>query len=230
VNTRFIFFDLDHTLWDYERNADETLEHMFIHFNLQQIAEGDAALFKQIYHEVNRRMWSEYDRGLITKETLRHQRFVEVLLRMKVPAHEVPNGMWEMFLELCPQKTHLMPGAIETLQYLSNRYPMGIITNGFERTQHVKIQSSGLSPFFKEVVTSEALGIPKPRPEIFHEMLARFDAKASECIMIGDNELNDVQGALNAGIESIHYHPHTPKCSSLAKMCIQELLELKKLL
>lgn len=230
MTIRYLFFDLDHTLWDYDRNADETLEHLYVHYRLAELVKGDAEEFKTLYHEVNRRMWREYDRGLISKEFLRHHRFEETLVRMGAPREEIPHDMWEMFLEICPTKTHLMEGALETLQNFAGVAEMGVITNGFERTQHIKMKSSGIAQYFNHVITSEALGIPKPNPEIFHEMMRRFGAKPEECVMIGDNEENDIIGAANAGIPGVHYHPSEHVGSPHARWRIQHLRELEKVL
>lgn len=225
---RCLFFDLDHTLWDFEKNAEGSLMDLHEKHNLHQydISPVD---FVSKYSEINHAMWRLYHRGTIDKEYLRTQRFIQTFEFFKVPVHQIPNNLWDEYLELLPSRTHLMEGCIELLEYLKPKYPMTIITNGFKEVQHQKMTNSKLLPYFQHMVISEDVGHQKPASEIFEFALKVNNCKPQEVLMIGDNVEADIQGAKNAGIDSVFFNPMGLPDSVGATFEIQHLLELKKL-
>ncbi len=225
----YLFFDLDHTLWDFERNAAESLKDLHLKHNLirHEISAHDFVLK---YTEINHAMWRQYHKGEIDKEFLRAQRFIQTFQYFKVPEKEIPDHLWDEYLELLPHRTHLMEGCIELLDYLNPKYKMTIITNGFKEVQHEKMRNSKLLDYFNYLVISEDVGHQKPAKQIFEHAMQLNNCKNHEVLMIGDNMEADIQGAKNAGIDSVFYNPFSSTDTVGATYEIQSLLELKRIL
>ena len=204
---KHIFFDLDHTLWDFKTNSRLTLAEIFEHFKLGDLGVNSVDLFIEVYEKYNHRMWGEYRSGKMSKETLRVERFRQSLSHVGVKDKKLSLQIGDFYVENSPIKTGLFPNTIEVLTELNSRYDMHIITNGFEEIQDVKLSRSGLTPFFNKIITSENAGTKKPHPAIFNYSLKQADAKASESVMIGDNQLVDVEGAMKMGIDAVFFNP-----------------------
>ncbi|MBX2964091.1 MAG: YjjG family noncanonical pyrimidine nucleotidase [Cyclobacteriaceae bacterium] len=202
-----VFFDLDHTLWDYDKNSYETLVELYEQYELH--AQGIDAFpkFHQHFKEVNQQLWHLYDHGKITSEVIRRERFVQILEKSKVQNDELAIKLSEHYLHACPQKGYLIPHALEILDYLSDRYSLTVITNGFEDIQRIKILTSKIESFFDHIVTSQKAGFKKPSPEIFQYAMDVNGIESTACIMIGDNLLTDIAGAQNAAIDTILFNP-----------------------
>jgi len=199
-----LFFDLDHTLWDFETNARQTLSDLYELNTLQARGIDDFAVFFERYSYHNTRLWDRYTKGFIKQDELRWKRMWLALLDFKLADEHLSRQLALQFLEHLPGKKELFPYTIEILSYLKEKkYRMHLITNGFEKVQHSKIQSSNLHSFFEEVITSEGSNSLKPNKEIFDYALSRTGAKAEESIMIGDNLDADIQGGINAGMDTI---------------------------
>ncbi len=225
-----LFFDLDHTLWDHHRNANETLKDLFVDYDFDQNWEFTADQFTATFHQVNFQLWDRYRQGSINQDFIRKERFPKVMAQLGVAKSEVPEGLAEEYLQRCPRKPHLMPYTLEILDYLMERYSMSIITNGFSEIQETKLSCSGLSPYFSTVVTSEVAGKLKPHPQIFNFALSMVRASGSECIMIGDNPVADIAGARSAGIDQIYYDPANLNEADRSTFRVDCLTQLKDLL
>jgi putative hydrolase of the HAD superfamily len=202
---KHLFFDLDHTLWDFDANARATLQQLHIDLDLVSKGIHDFDLFYQNYLVHNEKLWARYRNGYIKQEELRLKRMWLTLLDFKIADEALARQLNELFLQLLPGRTILFPDTKEVLQYLLDKgYRLHLITNGFEETQHSKLKYSGLAPFFKEVITSEGSNSLKPQKEIFDYALEKAGARVEESIMIGDSLEIDVAGALNAGMDAIH--------------------------
>jgi putative hydrolase of the HAD superfamily len=202
---KHLFFDLDHTLWDFDANARETLQHLHIELNLAGKGVHDFDLFHRNYLAHNLKLWERYRKGQIKQEELRTKRMSLTLLDFKIADDILATEMGEIFLQLLPTRTILFPDTKEVLQYLTGKgYELHLITNGFEKTQHSKLATSGLNGFFKKVITSEGSNSMKPEKEIFDYALNSANAKAHESIMIGDALDIDIAGAMNAGMDQVH--------------------------
>lgn len=199
-----LFFDLDHTLWDFETNAKETLYDLYLQHNL--IARGitDFDLFFRQYSFHNERLWGKYTKGLIKQDELRWKRMWLALLDYKIADEALSRQLSVDFLNLLPTKKNLFPYTIEILDYLAGKnYAMHLVTNGFEAVQYNKIRNSNLQHYFKKVITSEASNSLKPHKEIFDFALQKAGATTEQSIMIGDNQDADIQGGINAGLDTI---------------------------
>ncbi|MBS1510883.1 MAG: YjjG family noncanonical pyrimidine nucleotidase [Bacteroidetes bacterium] len=199
-----LFFDLDHTLWDFDANAKATLTDLFAQFELDKKVAAPFEDFyrKYLYH--NEILWDKYHNGLITSDELKWKRMWRTLLDFKIGDEVLSKQLSAGFLEILPTKKLLFPHTIELLEYLlSKKYTLHLITNGFEKTQWNKINNSGLAQYFTHMITSEASNSLKPKKEIFEYALEKAGANLKESIMIGDNLDADIQGAINAGMDSV---------------------------
>jgi len=201
---RHLFFDLDHTLWDFEANARATLEALYSNLQLEARGINDFELFYRNYLAHNEKLWERYRKGYIKQDELRVKRMWLSLLDFKIADDELSRTMSVQFLDLLPTRTILFPGTKEILTYLAGKgYTLHLITNGFEKTQHSKLKHSGLDSFFKEVITSEGSNSLKPNKEIFEYALRKTCAQLHESIMIGDTPDVDILGAKNAGMDQV---------------------------
>jgi len=228
---KHLFFDLDHTLWDFDANARVTLEQL--HLDLQLVDKGihDFDLFYKNYLAHNEKLWERYRNGYIKQEELRIKRMWLTLLDFKVANDALARQLSELFLQLLPTRTLLFPDTKEVLQYLTDKgYQLHLITNGFEATQHSKLKSSGLDVFFKNVITSEGSNSLTPQKEIFDYALNKAEAKLEESIMIGDSIEVDIAGAIAAGIDQVHVNYNGMKQSLRPTYTVTALKELKEFL
>jgi putative hydrolase of the HAD superfamily len=205
VKYKHLFFDLDHTLWDFEANARATLLELYTELNLEERGVNDFELFYKNYLAHNEKLWERYRNGFIKQEELRVKRMWLSLLDFKIADESLANEMSTRFLDMLPTRTILFPYTKEILQWLRDKgYILHLITNGFEKTQHNKLLYSGLTAFFNEIITSEGSNSLKPNKEIFEFALDKCCADKAECIMIGDSIEVDIIGAMNAGIDQVY--------------------------
>jgi putative hydrolase of the HAD superfamily len=208
TNTKDIFFDLDHTIWDFDKNAEETLQELFFKFKFDNLFQHRTAdRFIEVYTANNHRVWNLYHHGKIDKPTLRKMRFADTFIELGVDPDLFPVEFEDEYLAICPTKTNLFPNALETLNYLQNKYNLHLISNGFKEACQSKLKHSNLTPYFKTIVISELFGVNKPDPRIFEHALSNGEATKEYSVMIGDNIDADVRGALNVGMDAIFFNP-----------------------
>jgi len=201
---KHLFFDLDHTLWDFDTNAKNTLTEIYTEFglHLKVTPEFDEFYKRYLYH--NEILWDRYQKGFISADELKWKRMWRTLLDFKIGDETLSKNLSARFLEILPTKKEVFPYTFEILQYLKEKeYHIHLITNGFERTQWSKIRNSGLDKFITHVITSEGSNSLKPKKEIFEFALQKATANLPESIMIGDNLDADIQGAMNAGMDTV---------------------------
>jgi putative hydrolase of the HAD superfamily len=224
-----LFFDLDHTLWDFEKNSEETIQHLFEAFELNRYGFSCTDFFRK-YSYVNKRLWRLFNAGKVNQEQLRQTRFNKTLRDLGVPQSEIPFELEKEYLRICPTKAGVFPFTHETLTYLKSKYELHIITNGFKDSQALKISSSNLHSYFGELVTSECTGFAKPDKRIFQHALERTNSMAKNCLMIGDNLEADILGAQQAGIDQVFFNPEKKKHPLKATFEINCLSELQEIL
>jgi len=201
---KHLFFDLDHTLWDFDANAKDALTEVYAIFNLAEKNILPFDLFYEKYLHHNQILWDRYHHGYITAEELKWKRMWRTLLEFKNGNEKLAREMSDKFLEILPIKKKLFPYAIEILEYLSSKnYQLHLITNGFEKTQWSKIKHSGIENYFINVITSETSNSLKPQKEIFEYAMKKSGATLNESIMLGDNLDADILGAINAGMDCV---------------------------
>jgi YjjG family noncanonical pyrimidine nucleotidase len=200
-----VFFDLDHTLWDYETNSEEALHELFHKYKL------GPAPFKEFFSSfvtINTAIWNDYDRGLIGRDVIRNERFDRIFKSIVIDDYELSLEFSAEYIMLSPKKSNLVPHAKDVLDYLLPQYSLYIITNGFEEIQSTKLASSGIAEYFKAVVTSARAGCKKPEKGIFDFALRENGFDCGESIMIGDNLLTDIAGGRNACIDTVYFNPY----------------------
>jgi putative hydrolase of the HAD superfamily len=227
-----VFFDLDHTLWDFEKNSRETLYDLYHELELSAVGIPLFDQFHSTYHHHNNIFWDRFRKGFITREELRWKRMWRTLLDYKITNETLARTLSERYLEILPTKKNLFHDTIEVLDYLKGKgYPLHLITNGFEKTQHAKLRNSGINPYFSQIITSEAAGIMKPHAAIFEYAIKKAGTTAEHSIMIGDTLDADIEGGNNAGMDTVYFNPSVPpEGNIIPTYVISSLSELKKIL
>ena len=231
MNPRPLFFDLDHTLWDFETNSRLALRAGHEAVGLVDKGVTDVEAWIASYEKANDWCWAQFRAGLMDKATLRSERFKLAFEGLGLtPDKDTSRALGEHYIETSPYQTALFPGAIEVLETLKARgHRMVVLTNGFEEVQHIKVKNSGLKPFFSEVYTSDALGVKKPNPQAFELAATRSGLPMdASIVMIGDSMESDVDGAQNVGWDAVHFNPHGPMESRAWRTvrALHELLDL----
>jgi putative hydrolase of the HAD superfamily len=227
---RHIFFDLDHTLWDFDANAKESLSELYEYFSLEARFIFPFELFYNTYLKHNAILWERFEKGFITSEELKWKRMWRTLLDFKIGDEKLAKEMSAKFLEILPTKKRVFEYTFEILDYLKEKgYSIHLITNGFEKTQWSKLNNSRLAGYFTHVITSEASNSMKPQKEIFDYALRKTNGHVGECIMIGDNPAADIKGAINVGMDTIFVNHGKTDCSPESTYVIFHLKELESI-
>jgi YjjG family noncanonical pyrimidine nucleotidase len=226
TNITDVFFDLDHTLWDFEKNSALAFEKVFekntININLDD--------FLHFYIPINLKFWEQYRKEEINQQQLRYGRLKETFDLVKIEINDdVINLLSSEYIHYLPQFNYLFEDTIEVLDYLKSKYNLHIITNGFHEVQAGKIKNSNIEHYFKTITNSEMAGVKKPNPKIFEYALSLTNVTKENSIMIGDCIEADVQGALNFGMDAIHFNEHKTEIPNHIKQ-INYLIELKNYL
>jgi putative hydrolase of the HAD superfamily len=231
LSYKHIFFDLDHTLWDFDTNAKASLTDIYGEFCLAEKVTQDFDTFYQKYLHHNKILWERYQNGFITAEELKWRRMWRTMMEFKVGDEVLAKNISARFLEILPVKDGMFPHAYEILEYLKNKdYQIHLITNGFEKTQWSKIRNSKIDHFFTHVITSEASNSMKPEKEIFDFAMNQSGALLHESIMIGDNLDADIQGAMNAGMDNVFVNHIDVTTDKKPTYIITHLKELESIL
>ncbi|MBC8147364.1 MAG: noncanonical pyrimidine nucleotidase, YjjG family [Bacteroidetes bacterium] len=201
---KHLFFDLDRTLYDFDKNAYHTFKDIYSMFDLKAKGVEDFNEFYKIYNHHNNELWDLYRKEEIAKEKLSYYRFELTLNHFGVNHIQLAKSIGKEYVTLSPKKTKLFPHCRETLDKLHPHFEMHIITNGFEEVQFAKLKNTDLMKYFDKIITSERAGIKKPTAEIFEYSLIQAGAKANESIVIGDDLNVDIIGARNVGIDQVY--------------------------
>ncbi len=213
-----IFFDLDNTLWDFEQNSRNAMFVTFQWFKLEAVADFNR--FFDAYTKHNHSLWESYRKNEVVKKDLTYLRFHQTFSELGVNGVDAVE-MNAFYLKEMPEQRILTKDAIPLLEYLKRKgYQLNIITNGFREVQLKKIETSGLKPYFKKVYISEDIKSPKPSREIFEYAVKSSNAKKISSIMIGDDWEVDVLGAVNFGIDAVHFQNN--RCQKLIKVSNSE--------
>lgn len=229
MHYKHLFFDLDHTIWDFDKNAEETLNELYHTYNLRDLGLHSPDRFIEVYTHNNHQLWAEYHVGKITKQKLRETRFSKTFIDLGLSPNLIPQQFEDDYVNICPTKTNLFPKAHETLGYLKERYSLHLISNGFKESTELKVSKNGLNQYFENVVISEVVGFNKPDKAIFNHALTLANAGISESIMIGDSLEADIRGAQDYGMKAIYFNPERkeiPEDVDQEIACLSELMTL----
>ena len=220
---RYILFDLDRTLWDFDTNAKNNIFTLLDRFNVTSDKQG----FFDNYDRINHALWAEYEKGIITKDTLKGERFYRTLKLYGIDDRNIAQQIGDEYLRQMPLQKALMPNAMEVLTELKRRgCKMAIITNGFKEVQHKKLEISGIAGFFDTVMISEEQGVSKPCPVIFKRALNAIGGNKESAIMVGDDFANDIEGAMIFGIDQFFYNYRSIPCDGSPTYNSNDLSEL----
>ncbi len=225
-----IFFDLDHTLWDFDKNAEETLNELYFTYQLADLGLNSCDIFIETYTKNNHQLWADYHLGKITKEALRETRFKKTFLDLGLDESAIPFQFEDDYVNICPTKLNLFPHTHEALSYLQQKYTLHLISNGFKESTEYKVKNTNLTPYFQNVIISEVVGINKPDKAIFQYAIDKANASTQQSLMIGDSIEADVRGALNFGMDAIYFNPHFAEIPHDVSWHINHLEELTRIL
>jgi putative hydrolase of the HAD superfamily len=201
-----LLLDLDNTLWDFDANAEEALSVLFHKHHLHLRSRHSVHHFIERYKAINKTYWKRYEANEVSKDELRVARFTDTFLELGIPLVEHPENIWEEYLEICPVMTRMMPGALTFLAEMKVYFVLGLVTNGFDKTQNLKINTTGINEYIDFMVTSESFGIAKPDPAIFAHAVRLANGTNETSFYLGDTWDTDVVGGLNAGIKTAWYN------------------------
>jgi len=223
-----VFFDLDHTLWDFDANSrlafKKVLEKNQIDLHIDD--------FCTIYKPINKKYWEEYSQGKKNKQEVKLGRLEDTFrnLQINTDSSFIENFAKD-YLFFLKEEKNLIDGSIEILDYLKDKYKLHILTNGFIEIQESKIRNAGLTKYFDQIISSEETGKQKPHPEVFKYALNKANTYAHKSVMIGDNFKSDILGARNMGMHVIHFDMHREnEVDSKIISKVNHLLEIKTLL
>lgn len=227
---KHIFFDLDHTLWDFETNSNQTLFELVSKYEIDKVPGFDFDECVSMFHEANYKFWNAFNRDEITAEQLRHYRFDHSFSKYDFNKDAIRDQFNEDYLSLCPYKPNLMPQAKDILEFLYSEYfNLYILTNGFEHVQLLKLTSSQVFHYFEDVFTIKDFGFKKPHPQYFKHVLHSINASPHDCLMVGDSLEIDILPAMALGIDGVWYNPKKAEGIRKPTCEIVDLLELKEL-
>ncbi len=206
---KHVFFDLDRTLWDFEKSAAQAFDEIYKIHGLKDKGVISATEFHNAYTIHNNKLWDQYRNGEIKKEVLRGLRFKLTLGDFGINDDILGEKIGDDYVRLSPLLVNLFPYAIEILEYLYPKYKLHIITNGFAEVQAVKLSESGMRRFFDQIITSEEAGVKKPDSKIFNFAFDKSGAKPINSIMIGDDYEVDIIGAKEVGMDQIFFDPYS---------------------
>lgn len=201
-----IFIDLDDTLWAFTENARDTFEEMYHQYRFERYFQSFDH-FMELYVPKNLELWDLYGRHEISKDELNARRFSYPLLQVGVDDPALVKAYSDGFFAAIPYKRKLMPHAMEALEYLSGKYRLYILSNGFRELQEQKMRSAGILHYFRKIVLSEDIGAHKPFPAIFNFAMSATQSEFRTSLMIGDNWKNDIVGAREVGMGQGYYCP-----------------------
>lgn len=218
-----IFFDLDHTLWDFDKNSEHAFDRIF----KEKHPDVSTTQFVKVYAPINQACWKLYQVDLISHDELRYKRLKDSFDALGIEMSDAQiNQMAIDYIEYLPLNNQLFEGAIELLDYLQPKYQLHIITNGFAEVQYKKLENSGIAGYFNSVTNSEMAGVKKPHPKIFEHALSVANTTKERSVMIGDCIDADVKGALSFGMDAIYFNEQKKEVPADVKQ-VHHLLELK---
>ena len=231
---RYLLFDLDRTLWDFDENAKRAIFYLLDRYDPHgnSLYDGDKEEFFRKYEEINYTLWSEYEAGKITREELRAARFYKTFLLYGYDNQEMSTRIDIEYLQRMSQETALMPGALEVLKRSKEAgCKIALISNGFKEVQTNKVRTSGIGEYIDLLMTSEEAGVHKPSPAIFRITLSQlYDGPLSDIrrqtLMIGDDFTNDIEGAQIFGIDQFFYNYRNIPCNGGPTYMSDNLLDI----
>lgn len=228
MNIKNIFIDLDRTLWDFDANSKETIQELFLKYKVNEKSNFEE--FFLVYKNINDKLWEDYRNKQIEKDILIWKRFYLSQKHFGIENIDIAKNFGEDYLTISPQKTKLIPYAIEILEYLHKSYNIFLVTNGFKEVQYLKIKNTNLEQYFDKVFTSEEVGCNKPNPCYFDFVIEKTKSNPAESVMIGDDINVDIIGAKAKGLKTIWCNFSNASSKDSPDFEVKSLLEIKNIL
>ena len=226
-----IFFDLDNTLWDFDKSSILAFDKIYDIFNLINYGIPSASHFHHTYFEHNNRLWELYRQGKIDKDFLKFERFRLPLKDYGIVDENLATDLGESYTDYAARLVALVPNTMEVLSYLKEKkYNIHLITNGFLEVQSIKMEASGLDKMIDNSFVSEVVGFKKPDHRIFHHAMEKVGASLKECVMIGDDLSVDIIPAQEIGMTHIYFNRKKISHNEKLDYEIKDLIEIKEIL
>jgi putative hydrolase of the HAD superfamily len=226
---KHIFIDLDRTIYDFDKSTHDTFSELFDKFGLYDRGVPFEKFF-ELYKQNNVALWEQYREGKITKKFLNVHRFDITFKEFGINDRAFAGRFASDYLLNSPLKRALFPNVKEVLEYLTEKYTLHIITNGFEEVQKTKLEANDLNKYFATVTTSEEAQAKKPKKEIFELAFKKAKAKPEECLMIGDDMEVDIIGAKAVGMDGMFCNYNNLSLNGAVTFEIKEFIEIKEIL
>ncbi len=238
-NYRYLLFDADNTVFDFTRAEYlafmDTCSLCALVCRNGETLTWSEPLYRQ-YAVINDDLWKGFERGEVTLDFLKIERFRRLLVENGAPddALTLENAvrLRDMYMEKLGEQTCLVDGAEEICRKLAARYPLYLITNGISRTQRARFDQSALKPYFKGLFISEEIGVSKPHPAYFDHVLHEIGCgDKSAYLVIGDSLSSDCAGAVGYGLDICYFNPQNKPAGALPlTYTIRRLAELEDIL
>lgn len=217
-----VLLDADNTLLDFEATERQALRR-----SLEQRGVPFNGEVLQTYLDINRPLWAAHYRGEISRDELMVRRFGDFAKALGIRADE---WAWNRdYLHMLGDCGDVLPGAVELLSRLKPHCTLVLATNGVADTQRRRLQNNPVAPYLDAVFISEEMGVGKPAKEYFDHILTALHADPAATVMVGDDLNSDIQGAINAGLDSIWYSPQQEN-SGLPTYCARTLAQVAEII
>lgn len=219
-------FDADNTLLDFTRAEHDALCACLAARGLDSSEETVS-----VYSAINDGHWKRLERGETTRDRLKVERFADYFAT--VGYNGDPVRMARDYESTLGRQTHLLEGALELIQGLYGKCRLYIVTNGITAVQQSRFGACPLAPYFEHCFISEQMGCAKPEKRFFDGVAAAIpDFDPKEAIVIGDSLSSDMQGGINAGLDTCWYNPKGKNAPANMPITytVRDLAEIREIL
>ena len=197
-----ILMDADNTLLDFDAAENKALAETLDEFGLEADAETVS-----LYRDINEKLWRRLEKGEIRRDKLLSERFGQLLTALQAKGNG--HDMNRKYLQNLAQHPDMTPGVIGVLDELAEVATLAIVSNGIEQVQTQRAKDSGIADYMEEIFISEAVGCEKPNRRFFEHVLRVLGIEKREHVLVvGDSLTSDIQGGINAGLDTCWYNPN----------------------
>jgi 2-haloacid dehalogenase len=222
---RWVVFDADGTLFDFEHAEEVALARTFTDFGLTLSSE-----MLRTYQAISAVLWRKLEAGEMSWQRLRTARFEELLSREGIDLD--PAGISDRYVQNLGREGRLLPDAEAVVRELAPRFGLLLATNGIAEVQRRRLGGSVIRPFFTDLVISEEIGVSKPAREFFAEAFKRMGhPERDEVLVVGDGLSSDIAGGAGFGTDTCWFNPRravndSPVTPTYEISALPELLDI----
>lgn len=217
-----VLLDADGTLLDFEATERQALRRTL---ERRGLPYNEAAL--ETYLSINVPLWAAHHRGELSREELMVRRFRDFAQVLGIAAD--PEEWNREYLDSLGDCGDVLPGAVELLAALKPHCVLALATNGLADIQRRRLKNNPILPYLDAIFISEEIGVGKPAKEYFDRVLTALNADPAQTVMVGDDLNSDIQGAVNAGIDSILYS-HSKEKNQLPTYQVSDLGQVAEII